>query len=204
MQRGDVLGLIRVFFPLPTSILVGQRLRVHKSSPLRVFPFCLERLPPPPSLPHSVQRMQTQQPGRAGRDRGEGALYYLRRWRWCVCVKHLRCDSLEIHPGTTPPPPPLLHRVDYEKQKKQRGRLFTLQVVQRKLMVGGGRYWMSLQKMCVCVYVCVCVYMWLVQVIVHRGEGAGADASSSHDGEALGGLTHSLGQGGLLGEVVSL
>lgn len=44
----------------------------------------------------------------------------------------------------------------------------------------------------------------LVQVIVHGGEGAGAAASSSHDGEALGGLTHGLGQGGLLGQVVGL
>jgi len=56
----------------------------------------------------------------------------------------------------------------------------------------------------VCVCVCVCVYAGLVQVIVHRGEGAGAAASPCHDGEALGGLTHGLGQGGLLGQVVSL
>ena len=48
------------------------------------------------------------------------------------------------------------------------------------------------------------MYAGLVQVIVHRGEGAGAAASSSHDGEALGGLTHSLGQRRLLGQVVSL
>lgn len=51
---------------------------------------------------------------------------------------------------------------------------------------------------------CLCVRMWLVQIIVHRGEGAGAAACSSHDGEALGGLTHRQGQGGLLGKVVSL
>ena len=48
------------------------------------------------------------------------------------------------------------------------------------------------------------VCMWLVQVIVHRGEGAGATASSCHDGEALGGLAHCQGQGGLLGQIVSL
>lgn len=44
----------------------------------------------------------------------------------------------------------------------------------------------------------------LVQVIVHSSEGAGATSRVCHDGQALGGLSHSLGQRGLLGQVMSL
>lgn len=93
------------------------------------------------------------------------------------------------------------------KQQIKAVRWFSLQVEQRKISPAQGlRTMTSLDEPSgrACKGVCVRVNTGLVQVIVHRGEGAGADASSCHDGEALGGLTHSLGQGGLLGEVVSL